>query len=109
MMNEVVERFRSAMQQAEEQDYQDGVEAGRRWAGGDPAPYREVKRLGRLRDKLGNDWDGWFEQGDSAWSVAERLYFALYLDDDGDRNAAAGFWGEDGREQEGDFYRGWAD
>jgi hypothetical protein len=55
------------------------------------APKAVVKRIERLFDSCGSDWDRWFDNGD-AYTPGERLFFVMYPSQHGDREAADQFW-----------------
>jgi hypothetical protein len=91
-----------------------GSTAGRKWAREKARP-EELQRLARLAEQLqystNPSWAGWFsENPGQAFSAAERLYFVLRPDRDGDREAAATFWGpHEAEARDPDFVQGFAE
>jgi hypothetical protein len=95
VMTNVLERLRASKRKSESADYQNGYALGKEWAE-QSAEASELQRLEELHDKLVDqpqfDWDDYFNEGGSAYSTDERLYFEINPDDDSDRKAADDFW-----------------
>jgi len=112
-MSDVIERLRASKQEVVSDEYEQGREAGEKWAK-QTAEYAELRRLGELEEGMSQgDWESWFEtSGNSAFGAAERLVFAIQPENDHDRRATQEFWefvgGED-TERTDDFVRGFAD
>lgn len=75
----------------------DGERNGRLWVTKKKpaATSEELDRLDEFHRSMADspDWDRWFWEGpDDAYSAAERLYFVLAPDHDGDRKEARNFW-----------------
>jgi hypothetical protein len=68
---------------------------GFNWAR-DDAKRVELSRLAEFaKGFCPTDWDRWFTMSSgNAYTAAERLFFVLHPDRDGDREAAANFLGE---------------
>lgn len=98
-----IKRLKKSKEQAMENAYKDGYEAGRQWVDGfgdkdGDAEMEELDRLKDFHDHPGRDarygWKEFFdsEYGSSAYSTAERFYFLIHPEDDGDRGEAEEFW-----------------
>lgn len=83
--------------------FNDGYEAGRRWAEtliNDPEAEsanktEPLERLEFLHHQIGSvDWDRWFDPAGSAYSPDESLVFGIDPEADGDRSSAADFWSD---------------
>jgi hypothetical protein len=116
-MADVIERLRATRNEAADEAYQTGIEAGQEWAK-DTAEVKELRNLERLRDKLQNDWASYFgSAGSPPYSTCHRLAFAIQPEHDRDREMADEFWscavGDDGETeaniQDDSFLRGFAD
>ena len=58
------------------------------------ATLSQLRRLAELAQvSCPSEWDRWFTMGTDAYTAAERLFFTLNPDQEGDREAAAEFWG----------------
>jgi hypothetical protein len=76
-------------------EYDNGNATGQRWVTKKGAPQEELARLDQFRSSLEDtvDWGRWFsDEPNDAYSTAERLYFVLTPDHDGDRDEAQSFW-----------------
>jgi hypothetical protein len=76
-------------------EYEGGKATGQRWVTQMVTPQEELARLYELWNTLEDtvDWGEWFSNGpNDAYSTAERLYFVLAPDHDGDRDEAQSFW-----------------
>jgi hypothetical protein len=92
---EVLERLRASKQESDEEDAEEGQEAGTRWVD-DSADVRDLKALERFQRQMGHDWDVFFMEGDSraAYGVAERFVFEIQPSNEKDRAAVVDFWNE---------------
>jgi hypothetical protein len=92
-MQDVVNRLRASLKDHEGKEYTAGHEAGEQWANS-TAEASELKRLSKFQAKCGRDWDDFFDESmdpNCAYSIQERLFFAINPDADGDRGAASEF------------------
>jgi hypothetical protein len=92
VMDDVVQRLRASKQRIEDEQYQEGEEAGRRWAENE-AEADELSRLEQCRQGAGYDWARLFYQRESqAYSADEWLFFRIRPEFEGDREEARLFW-----------------
>lgn len=87
--------FRSKNNADEVTQYEGGKATGQRWVTQMVTPPEELARLYEFSNSLGDtfDWGEWFSNGpNDAYRTAERLYFVLAPDHDGDREKAQSFW-----------------
>src|SRR4051812_43994622 len=81
---------------ADTAEFESGKSSGRIWVTKKTpaAAPEELVRLDEFYEGLGSDAGRWFCDDDklSAFSTAERVYFVLSPDDDGDRKEARAFW-----------------
>jgi hypothetical protein len=88
----LVERLRKSKETYEEHLWAAGHEAGKQWAT-EAAEFDELNRLSELRAQLSiHDLPRFFEDGNSAYSAGERLFFVIRPEEDGERDAARDFW-----------------
>jgi hypothetical protein len=113
---DVVDRLRAAREKAAKEEYEDGMDAGRKWAKSTATP-KELKRLERYVNS-GDGSLGWWDVDCPNWcapfGAADYLVFALRLRDKDDHDAPNRFWtealGDDThRIQDGDFLRGFGE
>jgi hypothetical protein len=91
-MEDVIQRLRGSKQRAEDDQYREGEEAGRRWAENE-AEADELARLESCRQAAGYDWDRLFYGSDAGvYDVDEWLFFRIRPDCEGDRSEARHFW-----------------
>jgi hypothetical protein len=99
-MGDLVQKLRAAKARVENAEHVAGQEAARQFFRRSAnSPERatelieEATRLERYQERCGHDWDGLFEeQPNNAYGVAERLYFVLHPERDGDRGGSTEFW-----------------
>jgi hypothetical protein len=92
-MSDWKERLNKAREAARERFYQQGAQAGREWAMHD-ADFDELERLSDLVNQVSPSG---FEclidrRANSAYAPAERLYFIMSPEQDGDRAVVNDFW-----------------
>jgi len=113
---DVVDRLRVAREQAAKEEYEDGQNAGRKWAKSTATP-KELKRLERYANNGGGS-EGWWDVDCPNWcapfGAADYFVFALRLRDKDNPDAPNQFWkealgGDMHRIQDGDFLRGFGE
>jgi hypothetical protein len=109
--------LKAAQELEANEDYQDGLEAGRRWAKDDATP----KQLRRISNYVNADHGSvdWWDVDSPHWrapfGATDVFVFKAWPDRNGDRHAAADFWetalGEDARHriEDADFFRGFGE
>src|SRR5262249_28143611 len=110
-MTEVIDRLRASKRKHASEQYQQGLEAGQHWAR-DEAEAEELIQLEKLRDRCWRDWEGFFVSGGhSAYGVAERFVFAIWPEENADRDAPQNYWEQRGFEDypDDEFIRGFAE
>ena len=113
-MSAVVNRLRESARTESEMQKQKGRLAGRVWAML-WAEAAELKRLDKLRQDVGGDWETWFIDNEyGSYCVSERFYLSVFGDekDEVDRNDAKPFWRDHGANDDHpgtDFVRDFAD
>jgi len=89
--------LRASKSKSDDERYTTGKFVGTEWAN-DDAEAKELERLSSLHRQIffepSLDWKTYFDDshGLSVYSAAERLYFTLHDEDDGDRDASREFW-----------------
>ena len=114
--DDVVDRLRAAGEIAAKEEYEDGENAGRKWAKSTATP-KELKRLETYVNSANGNVD-WWDVDCPNWcapfGAADYLVFALRLRDKDDHDAPNRFWTEalgndTHRIQDGDFLRGFGE
>jgi hypothetical protein len=109
--DDVVQRLKAAAEKEVLEEYQEGKQAGRRWAEEEATP----KELGRLEAHLGpGPGRGFSGGGVNPAAGADALVFALWPKAEGDGYSADELWeqilaGDAGRARDPDFRRGFGD
>ena len=85
----IVDRLRETQAEHDQQLALSGHRDGSLWAE-DKATTPELRRLQQARDPWGNDW--YFGVGSSAYPDAERFFFIIRPEFDGERAIASEFW-----------------
>src|SRR4051794_6760936 len=86
-----VERLRASKRLSDLEAKRVGSVAGCDWAVNRAEAF-ELERLTALFEANGHDWDQFFFGNSPEWTVAERLYYQLHPESDGEREAAQWFW-----------------
>ena len=114
-MKDVIDRLRATKVEEGNDMHEAGYETGQQWAKHD-ASAKQLKRLDALRGRLLHDWDESFDSqcGSSAYSIAERLFFEIEPNCDGERSEASEFWETAAPDdthsiEDDDWLRGFAD
>ena len=96
-MLEPITRLVASKQKHESRFYADGQECGRKWAR-ERAEYVELRRLEEIRNeqRRRNEWDGYFDDTNSAWCAGEIFHHLIMGGDEiygaPDRSESAEFW-----------------
>jgi hypothetical protein len=118
-MDDVIARLRAAAKQEENEDYQDGLKAGRAWAMEDAKP-KELRRIanyveGSERDRVcWWDIDGDTTSWDAPYGATDNFVMAIWPEAKNDDSLLTTFWeealGEDaGRVEDAQFFHGFGD
>jgi hypothetical protein len=98
-VSDLVQKLRAAKARVADKEHVAGQEAAReffRRSADNPKMatdlMEELTRLERFQDRCGHDWGRVFDEGSSAYSAAERLYFVLHPENDRDRRVSTDFW-----------------
>lgn len=115
-MSDVIERLRASTQRASSEEFRAGCEAGQKWAK-NRAEAIELQRLEEFQDALEREvttsWNAFFcddpHSASSAYTVAEKLFFVIQPECQGDREGADAFWRKAGDKLSPEFLRGFGE
>ncbi|NLY03165.1 MAG: hypothetical protein GXY83_44520 [Rhodopirellula sp.] len=115
-----IERLRASKRKTDSAEYRAGREDGVKWAMNRAEAF-ELQRLEELRAEIEDspncDWEEYFTDDSQTYSAAERLYFSVHPEHEGNRDVAKWFWDKaigdddqaDRNRDSGVFLRGFAD
>jgi hypothetical protein len=111
-MKDVINRLRASKEQFKGDQHQAGHDAGESWAKNE-AEAGDLIQLDNFRGRAGTDWDACFwDMPNDAYSTAEKFFFSVWPEHDGERSEANEFWERQGFEKDhpvGDYVRGFAE
>jgi hypothetical protein len=118
-MSDVIERLKAAAELEANEDYQDGLEAGRRWAKEDARP-KQLRRLSAYIEEFEQPSSSvsWWDIDSTGWSAPfgalDYFVFAVWPDRKDDRDASDSFWqgalGDHAhRANDPDYFRGFGE
>lgn len=92
-VKDAIERLRASKRKSEDERYQEGFEAGQRWAIAE-AEAEELEHIETLRQRVDSyNWDDWFENGErDSYGSGDRLAFVVKPEFNGNRQWGREFW-----------------